>query len=169
MAPLLLSYGKALYEVAFTSQGVMGQTAQPDQTVGGASSDVADEGDVDPSGSGKFVFEEAVLEGDGSDDEGDEAGPSGSAEGNGNGDGDDDAQKKEQGEEEGEEGREEPEDDYNAAWEVLDLARRIYAKSVEGKGDEVKEEKLCLAECYDCLGDVSLETGTLICTNLDIH
>ena len=55
----------------------------------------------------------------------------------------------------------EPEDDYNAAWEVLDVARTIYAKSVDGlKEGEGREERLCLAECYLALGDVSCETGT---------
>ena len=41
------------------------------------------------------------------------------------------------------------------------MARTIYAKVVEDKfGEEAREEKLCLAECYLSLGDVSLETGT---------
>jgi len=54
----------------------------------------------------------------------------------------------------------EPEDEYNAAWEVLDVARTIYAKIVEGFADgEGREESLCLAECFLALGDVSCETG----------
>ena len=58
------------------------------------------------------------------------------------------------------EGEEEPEDDYNAAWEVLDVARTIYAKMVEGQAEgSMREEKLNLAECYLALGDVSCETG----------
>lgn len=70
---------------------------------------------------------------------------------------------------------EEPEDDYNAAWEVLDVARTIYLKFIEeseggsgkGKGkveedDEgIKKAKLCLADCYQTLGDISCETGKL--------
>lgn len=60
-------------------------------------------------------------------------------------------------EQEGEEGEEgEPEDDFNAAWEVLDLARAIYEK----RKDEDDEVKLKLADTYIALGDVSLETGT---------
>ena len=56
----------------------------------------------------------------------------------------------------GDEGDEaEPEDDFNAAWEVLDLARAIYNK---GK-DETAEVKLKLADTYIMLGDISLETG----------
>jgi HAT1-interacting factor 1 len=56
----------------------------------------------------------------------------------------------------GDEGDEaEPEDDFNAAWEVLDLARAIY-----DKGKEDNEVKLKLADTYITLGDISLETGT---------
>lgn len=50
---------------------------------------------------------------------------------------------------------EEPEDDFNAAWEVLELARSLYEK---GK-DSSDEVKLKLADTYITLGDVSLETG----------
>jgi HAT1-interacting factor 1 len=57
------------------------------------------------------------------------------------------------GEEEGDGG--EPEDDFNAAWEVLDLARAIYEK----QKDEDDEIKLKLADTYITLGDISLETG----------
>ena len=51
----------------------------------------------------------------------------------------------------------EPEDDFNAAWEVLDLARALYEKRQE-ESDDVK---LKLAETFLLLGDVSLETGEL--------
>jgi HAT1-interacting factor 1 len=51
----------------------------------------------------------------------------------------------------------EPEDDFNAAWEVLDLARAIYDKQNE---DDDEEVKLKLADTYIALGDVSLETGS---------
>ena len=56
----------------------------------------------------------------------------------------------------------EPEDDYNAAWEVLDVARTIYAKMVAQSDDEARDERLCLSECYLALGDVSCETGERI-------
>jgi hypothetical protein len=64
----------------------------------------------------------------------------------------------EQGEDE-DEGAE-PEDDFNAAWEVLDLARAIYDKQVQG-GDADEDTTLKLADIYITLGDVSLETGGL--------
>ena len=62
----------------------------------------------------------------------------------------------EQADQEGEEEDDvEPEDDFNAAWEVLDLARAIYEKHQEDSDDL----KLKLAETFVVLGDVSLETG----------
>jgi HAT1-interacting factor 1 len=51
----------------------------------------------------------------------------------------------------------EPEDDFNAAWEALDLARAIYDRQVQQDGDD--EVRLKLADTYIALGDVSLETG----------
>lgn len=50
----------------------------------------------------------------------------------------------------------EPEDDFNAAWDVLEMARSIYEGQKEDGGDDVK---LKLADTYVALGDVSLETG----------
>ena len=65
---------------------------------------------------------------------------------------------KDEDENDGGEGEnEEPEDDFNAAWEVLDLARAIYEKQ-----DQSDEVKLKLAEVFVTLGDVSLETGVCL-------
>lgn len=61
-------------------------------------------------------------------------------------------------EEEEEDPEAEPEDDFNAAWEVLDLARAIFEKQ-ENENDGAK---LKLADTYMCLGDVSLETGSFL-------
>lgn len=70
-------------------------------------------------------------------------------------------------EEEGEDA--EPEDDFNAAWEVFELARSIYEKG----NNEDDETKLKLADAYIALGDVSLETGTALvlcpCRIVDNH
>ena len=62
-----------------------------------------------------------------------------------------------QEEEEEEDDEAEPEDDFNAAWEVLDLARAIYEKQ-----DQSDEVKLKLAEVFVTLGDVSHETGVCL-------
>ncbi|KAF9531695.1 hypothetical protein CPB83DRAFT_848571 [Crepidotus variabilis] len=63
-------------------------------------------------------------------------------------------EEEEEGHEEEDDG--EPEDDFNAAWEVLDLARAIYDKQAVDEDDD--EVKLKLADTYIALGDVSLET-----------
>lgn len=65
-------------------------------------------------------------------------------------------------EEEEEDHEAEPEDDFNAAWEVLDLARAIFDK----QKDENVEAKLKLADIYMSLGDVSLETGSSLFSNV---
>jgi len=103
--------------------------------------------DEEPVGKG-FSFAEPTFEGEGDDAE-EDAG--------------EEDQGGEQGEEQGEgEGGEEPEDDYNAAWEVLDVARTIYIKLLEDSKGEMKEEKMKLADTYLALGDVSCETGTCL-------
>ena len=48
---------------------------------------------------------------------------------------------------------EDPEDDFNAAWEVLDTARRLFGEMTTGKA------RLQEADCLLTLGDISLETG----------
>lgn len=169
MAPLLLAYGKALYELAFSQQGVMGKE-EVDKSADGESirkclwrregntnvpakakaSTTAEgeeeEGGDEPTGN-NFSFAEPAFEGEGE------------------GEGDDAAEEEQEeagegGEEEG--GADEPEDDYNAAWEVLDVARTIYSKILDEaglEGQNMREERLRLADTYLALGDVSCETG----------
>ena len=58
------------------------------------------------------------------------------------------------------EGGDEPEDDFNAAWEVLDVARTIYSKMInDNPNEELRAERLALAETHIALGDVSNEVG----------
>ena len=64
--------------------------------------------------------------------------------------------------ESGNEGDVDPKDDFNAAWEVLEVARSLY----KAQKDLDDEAKLKLADTYMALGDVSLETGVpplLVC------
>ncbi|KIK61614.1 hypothetical protein GYMLUDRAFT_243309 [Collybiopsis luxurians FD-317 M1] len=63
----------------------------------------------------------------------------------------------EEEEEDDDEENAEPEDDFNAAWEVLDLARAIYDKQHDADTSN-EAVALKLADCYITLGDVSLET-----------
>ncbi|WRT67445.1 uncharacterized protein IL334_004416 [Kwoniella shivajii] len=156
MAPLLLSYGKALYELAFSQQGVMGKdegSKEADEAVRQGALEEA------PAKNGNFVFSADPTSDD--DDEDDQEVPAGSEAGPSTSTSVPATTTPAEGEEGGEnEGNDEPEDDYNAAWEVLDVARTIYAKIVEDKadGDEGRDEKLNLADCYLALGDVSCET-----------
>jgi HAT1-interacting factor 1 len=93
----------------------------------------AEEEEEDPAVD--LFAEAAKAEAEGAEEVGDEGG-----DGDGDGDGADEA---------------EPEDDFNAAWEVLDLARAIYEKGM----DEDDEVRLKAADTFIALGDVSLETG----------
>ena len=169
MAPLLLSYGKALYELAFSTQGVMGKEEVNKVALRSGELSFPFKHDVLIKLKGKDEGESIskpnfVFEGDGEDVEEEPelgnatAGPSTipDQEGEGAGGGEGEAEGEGEGEGEGDE----PEDDYNAAWEVLDVARTIYSKIVEEKG--AREDELNLAECYLSLGDVSLETGKSI-------
>ena len=63
------------------------------------------------------------------------------------------------GESEGEDGDEaEPEDDFDAAWEVLDLVRALYEKRMDG--NDVM--RLRAADTFIRLVDISLETDTSV-------
>jgi HAT1-interacting factor 1 len=77
----------------------------------------------------------------------------------------DDAAAAEDEQDEQEDG-DEPEDDFNAAWEILDLARALF----DARKDGDEEVSLKLAETYLALGDVSLETGvyTLVLRHADV-
>ncbi|KAF8217024.1 hypothetical protein K438DRAFT_1925958 [Mycena galopus ATCC 62051] len=134
-ADLYFAYGKALLENAISQSSVLGKD-QPE--------DGAEEAQESSSANGpilSFTGDAEDTEVDLKDiaaDEGDDAGEDGEGDANE----DEDA---------------EPEDDFNAAWEVLDLARAIYARQTEeDRADE--DVRLKLADTYIALGDVSLET-----------
>ncbi|TFK74963.1 hypothetical protein BDN72DRAFT_788133 [Pluteus cervinus] len=140
-ADLYFSYGKALLENAITQSSVLGkeQGEEPEAE--------------DAAGSSKWGNGAIFFSGDGDDQGEDEAvdllehvnKTIAEAEA-------------EAGEEEEAEDAE-PEDDFNAAWEVLDLARAIYDKQVDDAGIGANDEvELKLADTYINLGDVSLET-----------
>lgn len=132
-ADLYFAYGKALLENAITQTSVLGKE-QAEDVLTGEKEEVG--------ASGAFLS----FSGDAEEDEPvDLFGQTTKEE-------DDDDDDDEEGGEEGEDG--EPEDDFNAAWEVLDLARALYEKQSETSDDV----KLKLADTYITLGDVSLET-----------
>ncbi|KAI0369840.1 hypothetical protein BV20DRAFT_1036313 [Pilatotrama ljubarskyi] len=134
-ADLYFAYGKALLENAIAQSSVLGKQ-EPDDAL--EDSDEAARsgaflsfsGDADDDQTGEDVAVDLFAEARKAADEADAAA-------------------EEQEEDDGE-----PEDDFNAAWEVLDLARAIYEK----QQDESDEVKLKLADTFIALGDVSLET-----------
>ncbi|KAH9072389.1 hypothetical protein EDB83DRAFT_2362838 [Lactarius deliciosus] len=140
MADVYFAYGKALLENAVVQNSVLGKDQQ--QQDGAV--------EEEPAANGNKILS---FSGDAEDEEEDEdpavdlfeaSKPDTDAEGEdeageGDGEGEDEA---------------EPEDDFNAAWEVLDLARAIYEKRMDGD-DAVR---LKVADTFIMLGDISLET-----------
>ncbi|KLO12728.1 hypothetical protein SCHPADRAFT_904877 [Schizopora paradoxa] len=146
-ADLYFSYGKALFENAVSQNAVLGKEEAEDSLIKDGS------GEAGPSKGEGAPF--LSFSGDG-----DEEDASGEPEEDAPVDLFAQAAKAHEEEEEEEKGGEEaavddgePEDDFNAAWEVLDLARTLYSKQQDD--DFVK---LKLADTYIALGDVSLET-----------
>ncbi|EIW58465.1 uncharacterized protein TRAVEDRAFT_124499 [Trametes versicolor FP-101664 SS1] len=138
IADLYFAYGKALLENAIAQSGVLGKQDPEDGLEDSSGAYAANSGaflsfsgDAEEEHLGEDVAvdlfadaQKAAAEMDAAEEEEEE---------------DDDA---------------EPEDDFNAAWEVLDLARAIYEKHQE----DADEVKLKLADTFITLGDVSLET-----------
>ncbi|KAI0709688.1 hypothetical protein C8T65DRAFT_739864 [Cerioporus squamosus] len=132
-ADLYFAYGKALLENAIAQSGVLGKQDADDSF---------EDDKVYANASGAFLS----FSGDGDDEPVDLFAEAQKAI--------DEANAAQAEEEEEEDDEAEPEDDFNAAWEVLDLARAIYEK----QQDESNEVKLKLADVFIALGDVSLET-----------
>ncbi|CAE6350303.1 unnamed protein product [Rhizoctonia solani] len=141
-AELLLVYGRALIENAISQNSVLGKDKQEEEAPK-ESDGAGPSGDSKTQpGNGRIYFgDSASSDGEGVGDETVDTAAG------------DLSTVQEGGEEGGEEpDEEEPEDDFNAAWDVLDLARTYYDKQ---EGDDMK---LKLSEAYMSLGDVSMET-----------
>ncbi|KAJ6456064.1 hypothetical protein C8R45DRAFT_1034805 [Mycena sanguinolenta] len=131
-ADLYFAYGKALLENAISQSSVLGKD-QPEE----------DAQEESTSGNAPILS----FSGDAEDTEVDLKDIAAEEEEEAGGDADAD-----------EEVDAEPEDDFNAAWEVLDLARAIYARQAEDANGADEGVQLKLADTYIALGDVSLET-----------
>ncbi|KAH8832902.1 hypothetical protein DL96DRAFT_1677194 [Flagelloscypha sp. PMI_526] len=142
---LYFAYGQALLENAISQAGVLGK----DQT---GEKEPEDEPEASGSKSGGPILS---FSGDAEDVEDDVPGSDPAVDLFANAE-QAVAEAEAAGAEEDEDENEEPEDDFNAAWDIFELARNLYAKQVESDG--TTENKLKLAECYIALGDVSLET-----------
>ncbi|KZV63182.1 hypothetical protein PENSPDRAFT_657515 [Peniophora sp. CONT] len=142
LADLYLSYGKALLENAISTSDVLGKNGEKDGP--------EPEGEIDPAKAGKLFS----FSGDGDEEDlavdlfaqaAKAVAEADAAEAQGEGQGEDDEDEEDDGE---------PEDDFNAAWDALELARSIYEK----RADEGELVRLALADTLISLGDVSLET-----------
>lgn len=111
---LLFTYGKALFKVAVSQSGVLGDNAA--------------------AGSGETTDAGVEDKGQGEEDDGEAKQP-----------------------EDGEEQEEEEQTDFEVAWEILDATRHLFTKQLED-GENKEEIKKNLAETYDLLGEVSLES-----------
>ena len=160
MADIYFAYGKALLENAIAQNSVLGKEQQQQQEDGAAAEGTPDHlTDDDDNGDNIISYAEPTINGNKI------LSFSGDPEDEDEGDGHDpavdlfaEASKPEvEDEEEAGEGADEaePEDDFNAAWEVLDLARAIYEKQMDGND----EMRLKVADTFIMLGDISLETG----------
>ncbi|TCD69478.1 hypothetical protein EIP91_007604 [Steccherinum ochraceum] len=138
LADLYFAYGKALLENAISQNSVLGKDQSNEAVPGSAPEEEA-------SGSGAFLSFSGDADEDGTVDLFGQAQAAQEEE---------EEEEEREGDEEGGEDDGEPEDDFNAAWEVLEAARAKFEK----EQDDSDEAKLKLAEVYITLGDVSLET-----------
>lgn len=162
-ADLLLLYGKALFQNGVAKSGVLGGMGNDEEK---PLEKPLDETEDDAN----FQFEEGFAEEEDEDD--------------GNNGNDENEENSESG------AAQEPDDqsDFEAAWEILDLARSIFAESVESFKEtalELREPYLKaddeepsseyvsalrkLSETYDLLGEVSLESENFPQAALDLQ
>lgn len=151
----LFLYGKALYQLALSKSDVFGMGSGV--TKQGNLEEEAEEGSSGPGlvmlGEEEEEEEEAEEEEEKEEEEAEEG---------------KEVEQKAQGEEEEENEEEqhdhancqghchgEEKDDFENAWEILELARSFYEINLNNNPDD--DTKLKLADCYDLLGEVSLE------------
>ncbi|ODV90586.1 hypothetical protein CANCADRAFT_14927, partial [Tortispora caseinolytica NRRL Y-17796] len=168
-ADLLLKYGKSLFAVAVNTSQVLG-SVEP-EIVAAADSEDDEEPDAQPV-AGVFTFEGGPVEGD-EPDEAAEVGP-------------EEAPKVEIADEdtpEGDGAGTEPDagvtDDFEEAWTILDLARTLLEKELSEKQGKLTAEEIAgseegksilkkLADIYDLLGEISLESESFTQAVIDL-
>lgn len=136
---LLFLYGRALFQAGVSSSAVLGGA----ETTGETSDEPAE---APAKSSGAFQFEEAPEEEEAEVSEG---------KGKEKADAEDEEEEEEDGAEQGNE-----QTDFEVAWEVTDLARKLFEDEIEGAitAERHAEIEKQLAEVYDILGEISLES-----------
>lgn len=164
---LLFLYGKALFQVAVSKNGIFG--GNPDEAAA-LTTKQNEEKPLEGSSNGMFQFSEEVPlaeEEDYDEEDKDKEEPSLDGEKE-----EEEGETKEDDEEgkEGEEEEQEEQSDFEIAWEILDLARSLYEQSLpetpldkipedaENSKDPVVITKIKLSDIHDLLGEISLET-----------
>jgi len=169
---LLFLYGKALFQVAVSKNGIFG--GNPDEAAALATTATKDETKTDEKPTnGMFQFSEDVPLAEEEDDEESEKKDNGKEDEEQEKEQEKEEEQEEDGEEEeqqGEEQGEEEQSDFEIAWEILDLARSLYEqtlpetplneipKDAENSKDPVVITKIKLSDIHDLLGEISLET-----------
>lgn len=160
---LLLLYGKALFQLAQSRNGLFG--GNPDAT-DDKEGEAGTDADAKPSNAnGMFTFSEDVPL---AEEEDEDENPAKEEE-----------EEQDEEEDEEEEGakdekkdtneEEEEQSDFEVAWEILDLARALFESQIGGMSNDIPQDinksqdpviqtKLKLSEIYDLLGEISLET-----------
>lgn len=154
---LLLLYGKALFQSGVSNSGVLGgapvEERKSEEDEGNFEEGIAHEDAVEAEVGQQEQEVEERLEGEN--------------------EGQEEQQGEKKGEGEGQPGEEEP-SDFEAAWDILDLARSLFEKRISAEFTELKTPYLAsddaepasnyvanvqkLSEVYDLLGEVSLES-----------
>lgn len=154
---LLFLYGRALFQAGVSSSNVLGGGENTGETGG-------EETEAPAKSSGAFQFEEAPEEEVEEVEEVEEEAEAAADVSEGKGkEKAEDGDEEEAGEEAGEAGEDEeaPQTDFEVAWEVTDLARKLFEDELAEEGvssERVTEIEKQLAEVYDILGEISLES-----------
>lgn len=154
---LLLLYGKALFQLAQSNNGLFGDNpdAKRKEDAGNEDDDSAAAVAKTEGGNGMFTFSEDVPlaeEDDSEEEQNDEQEQQERVEDNEEEE-EDEQQQQQDGNQEQEE---EEQTDFEVAWEILDLARTLFESKPEDKSDNDTNQKL--SDIYDLLGEISLET-----------
>lgn len=165
---LLYLYGQALYQMAVTNNGLFGGAdAKGNENNQEDGEENADDEDVE-KGNGMFQFSEDVPLAEEDDAEEDDQEKEEQDEGE---EEPIDEENKDQTEGANEQPEEEQQSDFEVAWEILDLSRTLFEQNLSKltppspSSEAAKDLKLeynsilfKIAEIYDLLGEISLET-----------
>lgn len=162
---LLHLYGKALFQVAQSKNGIFGGSTDESGTT------EREDTEAKEKGNGMFTFsedvplaeEEDASEGEKNHDEEEEEDQEEES-------GNDDENPQEGSKQEELQGEEQS--DFEVAWEILDLSRTLFESNITtttGDSEKLHQIKLNLSDVYDLLGEISLETENFAQASVDFE